>query len=67
MSGLGIPILGDDFYPVLVDKPLGDFRRPLQLLASVVEFTDPITGALRRFETRLSLLAWRSHAEWADR
>jgi tRNA pseudouridine32 synthase/23S rRNA pseudouridine746 synthase len=67
MSGLGIPILGDDFYPVLVDKPLGDFRRPLQLLASVVEFTDPITGGLRRFETRLSLLAWRSHAEWADR
>lgn len=58
MSGLGVPILGDDFYPVLTDRPLDDFSRPLQLLASTLGFTDPITGEPRRFTTRRSLQAW---------
>ena len=44
MSGLGVPILGDDFYPELRDRPLDDFRRPLQLLAATLEFTDPVDG-----------------------
>ncbi|MFC4944479.1 RluA family pseudouridine synthase [Pseudonocardia sp. GCM10023141] len=65
LSGLGIPILGDDFYPVLTDKPLDDFRRPLQLLASTLEFTDPLTGAPRRFRTRATLQAWTDRAAWA--
>ncbi len=58
MSGLGVPILGDDFYPVLTDRPLDDFSRPLQLLASTLEFTDPISGEPRRFTTRRRLQAW---------
>jgi tRNA pseudouridine32 synthase/23S rRNA pseudouridine746 synthase len=58
MSGLGLPILGDDFYPVLTEKPLGDFTRPLQLLARVLEFTDPVSGVPRRFESALRLSAW---------
>ena len=58
MSGLGIGILGDDFYPVLTERPLDDFRWPLQLLASTLRFTDPTTGAPRRFDTRLQLRAW---------
>lgn len=58
MSGLGVPILGDDFYPVLTDRPLDDYTRPLQLLASTLEFADPISGELRRFTTRLGLEAW---------
>lgn len=65
LSGLGIPILGDDFYPVLRDKPLDDFTRPLQLLAGVLEFTDPITGVRRRFESGAVLRAWDSYADWA--
>ncbi|MFB9909450.1 RluA family pseudouridine synthase [Allokutzneria oryzae] len=65
MSGLGVPILGDDFYPVLTEKPLDDFTRPLQLLAKVLEFTDPVTGAVRRFESRRELGAWNRHEEWA--
>ena len=43
MNGLGVPILGDDFYPVLTDKPVDDFTTPLQLLATSLEFTDPVT------------------------
>ena len=74
MSGLGVPILGDDFYPVLLERPLDDFGAeigpesgaesggrfgaPLQLLAATLEFTDPVTGAERRFRTRRRLAAW---------
>ncbi|MHA6795569.1 RluA family pseudouridine synthase [Pseudonocardia bannensis] len=65
MSGLGVPILGDDFYPVLTETPLDDFSRPLQLLAAALEFTDPISGEPRRFDSRLTLQAWTSHADWA--
>ncbi|NMH97427.1 RluA family pseudouridine synthase [Pseudonocardia acidicola] len=65
MSGLGIPILGDDFYPVLTETPLDDFTRPLQLLATTLEFGDPITGEQRRFESRASLQAWTAYDEWA--
>ncbi|MEV0337698.1 RluA family pseudouridine synthase [Nocardia sp. NPDC050713] len=65
MNGLGVPILGDDFYPVLTDKPVHDFTRPLQLLAASLEFTDPVTGEPRRFETTRSLQAWTDHAAWS--
>jgi tRNA pseudouridine32 synthase/23S rRNA pseudouridine746 synthase len=65
MSGLGVPILGDDFYPVLTEKPLGDFSRPLQLLASTLEFTDPVSGRERRFRTGLTLTSFTSYAAWA--
>lgn len=57
LSGLGIPIVGDDFYPVLTEKPLDDFTHPLRLLASTMEFTDPVSGQRRVFRSgrRLSL------------
>ncbi|WP_252435140.1 pseudouridine synthase [Pseudonocardia humida] len=62
MSGLGVPILGDDFYPDLDERPLDDFTAPLQLLASTLEFTDPVTGRPRRFRTRLDLESWPASA-----
>lgn len=65
MNGLGIPILGDDFYPELTDKPVDDFTRPLQLLASALEFTDPVTREPRRFETKRTLQAWDDPQGWA--
>ncbi len=65
MSGLGVPILGDDFYPELHERPLDDFTRPLQLLARTLEFTDPVTGAERRFESRRTLQAWDDPDGWA--
>jgi tRNA pseudouridine32 synthase/23S rRNA pseudouridine746 synthase len=55
LAGLGIPILGDDFYPVLTEKPLDDFTNPLRLLASTMEFDDPVSGQRRVFRTRRSL------------
>ena len=64
LNHLGIPILGDRFYPTVTETPLDDFSRPLQLLAKALEFTDPVTGAHRRFQSRLSLRAWTSFADW---
>ncbi|TCK22486.1 pseudouridine synthase [Pseudonocardia endophytica] len=66
MSGLGVPILGDDFYPDLHERPLDDFTRPLQLLARTLEFTDPVTGEDRRFESRRTLQAWDDPDGWAE-
>ena len=65
MNGLGVPILGDDFFPEITEKPLDDFSRPLQLLASRLEFRDPFSGTMRRFTTGLELRAWSSYEEWA--
>ena len=58
LGGLGIPIVNDALYPVVRDEPPGDFSRPLQLLAAVLEFDDPVDGAHRRFVTRRHLEAW---------
>ncbi|MFC8429184.1 RluA family pseudouridine synthase [Streptomyces sp. NPDC057253] len=65
MSALGVPILGDPLYPVVTDPvPTGDFRRPLQLLARMLEFTDPVTGHEHRFVSPRMLRAWVSYEEW---
>ncbi|WP_020498539.1 pseudouridine synthase [Sciscionella marina] len=64
MHELGVPILGDPFYPELTEKPLEDFSKPLQLLAKTLRFTDPITGAEHAFTAPCGLLAWESFAEW---
>ena len=57
MNALGLPILNDRMYPPVADTPDDDYLYPLQLLAQAIEFTDPVTGQARRFESRLSL-AW---------
>ncbi len=51
MSSLGIPILGDNFYPEFYDVAPDDYSTPLQLLARSIEFDDPLTGVHRRFES----------------
>jgi tRNA pseudouridine32 synthase/23S rRNA pseudouridine746 synthase len=59
MSGLGVPILNDPVYPVVLpERAPDDFTDPLQLLASVLAFTDPVTGAELRFTSRRTLAAW---------
>ncbi|MEU5218025.1 pseudouridine synthase [Streptomyces sp. NPDC020807] len=55
MNALGLPILHDPVYPVVREDGSEDFSRPLQLLARTLEFTDPLTGAELRFESRLAL------------
>ncbi|BCK72295.1 pseudouridylate synthase [Streptomyces libani subsp. rufus] len=58
MNGLGLPICHDPVYPVVRDPAPDDFGEPLQLLARVLEFTDPVDGRVRRFESRLRLAEW---------
>ncbi|WP_457030055.1 pseudouridine synthase [Kitasatospora sp. P5_F3] len=61
LSALGIPILHDPLYPdVLPETAPDDFRHPLQLLAHTLEFTDPVTGEPRHFESTRHLSAWPS-------
>jgi tRNA pseudouridine32 synthase/23S rRNA pseudouridine746 synthase len=67
MSALGLPILGDPLFPVVAGPvPAGDFRRPLQLLARALEFTDPVTGRAHRFVSARVLGAWSSYDVWAS-
>ncbi|MET7292722.1 RluA family pseudouridine synthase [Streptomyces griseoloalbus] len=66
MNTLGVPILGDPLYPEVTGPvPAGDFRRPLQLLARTLEFTDPVTGVEHRLTSGRVLAAWTSYEEWA--
>lgn len=55
LHGLGIPIEGDPLYPVVRETSIDDFSRPLQLLASELEFVDPVDGEARTFVSRRSL------------
>ena len=59
MNALGLPIAGDRIYPRLWPEPapdaVPDWSNPLQLLAREIAFTDPVTGAARRFTSRRRL------------
>ncbi|CCQ15515.1 putative pseudouridine synthase [Rhodococcus sp. AW25M09] len=55
LSALDIAIKNDPYYPVFTSVPAEDFTRPLQLLARAVDFTDPLTGGPRRFESARAL------------
>jgi tRNA pseudouridine32 synthase/23S rRNA pseudouridine746 synthase len=64
MAALGLPIVNDQIYPTLQpDTLLPDYSRPLQLLARTLEFTDPVSGESRRFESRHRL----AHADGSGR
>ena len=58
MASLGIGILNDPFYPVLLEQAPDDYSRPLQLLARSVRFTDPLTREPVEYRSRLSLDAF---------
>ncbi len=55
LNALGAPILNDAFYPEALPDKGDDFDHPLQLLAKSIEFDDPITGEMRRFDSQRSL------------
>lgn len=59
MHALGLPLVGDQFYPAVRRGPdaVEDFADPLRLLAKSIAFTDPVTGAPRHFES-LRQLDW---------
>lgn len=60
LNSLGIPILGDNLYPKTYDVGAQDYSNPLQLLAKMIEFDDPITGRRTRFASSRNLAAWRN-------
>lgn len=51
MAAVGAPIENDPLYPTLREEQAGDWSRPLQLLARVLAFDDPVIGGPRRFES----------------
>ena len=57
MAALGLPILGDGLYPTLTPEGQVDYAHPLQLLARRIEFVDPVSGKVRQFESRRSLMS----------
>ncbi|MCD2185589.1 pseudouridine synthase [Actinomycetospora soli] len=64
LCSLGIPILGDPFYPDLRDVPLDDLRTPLQLLARTLSWPDPTSGEPVTVHSRRTLQAWDDPAGW---
>ena len=59
LHALGMPIVGDRFYPHVLHRA-GDtenYQNPLQLLAKRLTFIDPITRQLRQFESGLQLVS----------
>lgn len=58
MNALGLPIVGDQFYPRVQRGPheAEDFSNPLRLLARAIAFTDPVTGEQRAFQSQQALV-----------
>ncbi len=55
MAALGLPILGDRIYPVLLPQGGDEPGNPLRLLAQALDFVDPVTGRARRFTSQRTL------------
>jgi tRNA pseudouridine32 synthase/23S rRNA pseudouridine746 synthase len=57
LNALGIPIKGDQIYPILTpyQEYELDFSNPLQLLAKEIHFQDPITKEERRFVSKRAI------------
>ena len=58
LNSLGVPIIGDPFWPVVKPDLEASEGPPLQLLAKVIEFIDPLSGDHRRFESQRRLSCW---------
>ena len=56
MASLNMPLMNDNFYPVVQPQGKSDFDKPLKLLAKSIAFIDPITGKKTSFDSQLSLL-----------
>lgn len=55
LAALGLPILNDPLYPVVLPVAPDDFRAPLQLVARRLSFLDPIDQAPRDYTSRFAL------------
>ena len=57
MAALGIPIVNDRIYPELYpdEGAEQDYSQPLKLLAKAIQFTDPVSGQIRKFASERTL------------
>lgn len=55
MNSLGLPIIGDDFYPHIIERRYDDFSQPLELVARQLSFIDPVSHEPRTFISRIPL------------
>ena len=51
LAALGIPIINDIIYPVVLPRAADDFSQPLKLVAKSISFQDPISGQNNHFES----------------
>ncbi len=56
MCGLGFGILNDRYYPELQPEREDNFNTPLQLVAHLLRFKDPLSGRQRDFVSERTLL-----------
>ncbi len=56
LSGLGFGVINDRVYPVLQPQTDDDFARPLQLLAKMIRFHDPVSKKEMEFRSERELL-----------
>ena len=56
LSGLGFRIVNDRVYPDLQPERDDDFDQPLQLLAKMIRFHDPVSGQDREFRSKREIL-----------
>lgn len=55
MAALGLPLVGDRIYPVLLPRDGDEPANPLRLLAQHIAFVDPVTRQERRFSSGRTL------------
>lgn len=55
MNSLGLPIMGDDLYPQIIEPDYNDFSNPLQLVAREMCFNDPFSHEPHRFVSQIQL------------
>jgi len=55
MHALGWPLMHDRYYPKLQPRATDVYSQPLQLLAKVLRFVDPVTGQSRVFHSPANL------------
>ena len=55
MMSLNMPLMNDALYPTPLAAGDEDYEKPLKLLAKRIEFTDPVSGEIRAFESGFTL------------
>lgn len=56
MQSLGWPILHDNYYPLLQQKSPDNYDQPLQLVATGLQFVDPVSLQPRVFRSAIALI-----------